>query len=409
MTVADPKENPLFNGIRGLFTLMVIFAHCFIILFIALKEGAGTFINEQFPSSLLFLLSMDELVDIFFVLSAYLLTNQLIYEVNKKNKIDYLTFCKRRWYRIYPLFFVSFCFYSLIYKNHLTVESVIKNLFMIGNITGHNIIPVGWSLDVEMQFYLTIPLVVFIIHKMKNHVFTVALLLASIAIRYWASQEMPAEALQIPTIDVLTGEHKKAFMHGMYYPTHTRFGAFVMGIIWAYAENWNFVKKVSKPTATAIFSITLPILIFILHYPVFFKDNIGLQNSVLLTVVHRHIFTGCFVILAILVNMRLLPNFPGKTIYKFFSLGIFRIFSQLSYGLYLFHFPFVAVAYIIIFQTTKPENIVNPHFGHVIGAWIVTMLLTTPLSYVLHKYVEVPFMKKGRKRVLKELNVKATS
>ena len=397
MTVSPEKENPFLNGIRGISALMIIFYHCFIILFMAIKDKSIVFLNNEVPDVLLFLFSFDKSVDIFFILSAYLLTGQLIYELNKKGEINYASFFRRRWFRIYPLFFFSLCIYSLLYLNHLTFSGVVANLLMVGNLAGHNIIPVGWTLDVEMQFYLLIPLAAVIIFKMKNHLLTIALLLGSLAIRYFVAQDIPTEALEATTYELLTGEHKKVFMHEMYYPTYTRFGTLIMGMVWAYAEKSKLVQNLSKVSASIIFIIASAVLIFILHYPVFYIDQWNLGNSPLLTVTHRHIFSVCFVAIAILVNLRLLPKFPGKVIYKFFSHGILRIFSQLSYAIYLFHFPFVAVALVIVFRTTKPENIIDPNLGHIFMAWILSTLLTIPLAYVLHKYIEIPFMEKGRK------------
>ncbi len=72
--------RPDIQGIRALAILLVIFCH------VGLPGFAGGFIG----------------VDIFFVLSGYLITGLLLKEVELKNKINFLQFYSRRLKRLLP-------------------------------------------------------------------------------------------------------------------------------------------------------------------------------------------------------------------------------------------------------------------------------------------------------------------
>jgi len=105
-------------------------------------------------------------VDIFFVLSGFLITSILIKTRYAKN---YFTgFYGRRLLRIFPMFFLVLLAVSivLLWKSEFQLWQFLVLLFSFGNwlIIGGHEVPVlnhFWSLAVEDQFYLTWPLVLF--------------------------------------------------------------------------------------------------------------------------------------------------------------------------------------------------------------------------------------------------------
>ena len=131
-------------------------------------------------------------VDIFFVISGYLITKNLISEINSKNYIN--TACNfyiRRLRRIIPalflVLFISFFIFSIVLlPNDLITfsKSLLSSIFFISNHFFHlnqisyasetaNINPLlhTWSLSVEEQFYLFFPfflILIYIFFKKKN-------------------------------------------------------------------------------------------------------------------------------------------------------------------------------------------------------------------------------------------------
>jgi peptidoglycan/LPS O-acetylase OafA/YrhL len=121
-------------------------------------------------------------VDIFFVISGYLITGILIKDVLRNKKIDWLGFYKRRILRIFPAL-ISVVSVTLIASYliltpddflHLSA-SAFASLFSMANIFFYMFVDTGyfaadtaelpllhlWSLGVEEQFYIIWPFIVF--------------------------------------------------------------------------------------------------------------------------------------------------------------------------------------------------------------------------------------------------------
>ena len=110
---------------------------------------------------------------IFFVLSGYWVTKMWA-ATYSKTRSPYLTFVISRFWRIVPVFALcSGVTWALLYWRGETpahigglARQIFSNLFILG----YNALPYqanvpGWSLDMEMQFYLIAPLVIFLISK----------------------------------------------------------------------------------------------------------------------------------------------------------------------------------------------------------------------------------------------------
>lgn len=115
----------------------------------------------------------DHGVTLFFVLSGYLIGGQLIHEKEIENKIDFKEFYFKRITRIWPPYFLALAFYLLIFflrgQNHVEgfylpmIGSLTYTYNLVNEIT-REINPTWvsfnqiWSLSIEEQFYLVVPL-----------------------------------------------------------------------------------------------------------------------------------------------------------------------------------------------------------------------------------------------------------
>lgn len=118
-------------------------------------------------------------VELFFGISAYILCKQL--QQNKTT--SYLSYLNRRVNRIEPPFFIAIAIQTILLllfsSTHGTKELLNSSLHVltyITNFTGNNLInKASWSLEIEIQFYLILPLILLIINRLvpkKLQVFT---------------------------------------------------------------------------------------------------------------------------------------------------------------------------------------------------------------------------------------------
>jgi peptidoglycan/LPS O-acetylase OafA/YrhL len=82
--------------------------------------------------------------------------------------------------------------------------------------------------------------------------------------------------------------------------------------------------------------------------------------------------------------------FAGRWVNRFFSARIWYPFAQLIYPIYLFHFPFIVVAAVIVFRTTDRSTIHDVGMPEVFGIFAIALLLTFLFSILVHLFIERP-------------------
>ena len=158
-TVSSPQALARLNavrelsGIRGLAALIVFFAHC--LGCFAPDPHWGGLINGINTVAR----SFNSWVDVFFVLSGYLITTILL---GRRGKPDYFrTFYWRRVLRILPLYCVCLLL-VLLFVPHSGMYVLLATFFM-ANFNGFFHIPIDgpfWTLAIEEQFYLLWPTII---------------------------------------------------------------------------------------------------------------------------------------------------------------------------------------------------------------------------------------------------------
>ena len=112
-------------------------------------------------------------VDLFFVLSGFLIGGIMLRDFNKhSNILDLLTFWKRRWFRTLPLYFLILGLNYLVLKNGWIKGDIQQAnwtfLFFLQNLSQpfFDFFWESWSLSVEEWFYLSSPIIFFILLKL---------------------------------------------------------------------------------------------------------------------------------------------------------------------------------------------------------------------------------------------------
>ena len=177
-------------------------------------------------------------VDLFFVLSGYLIGGQLLAPIERGQNINFPRFLMRRALRILPAYFVILAIYFSLpsVREFPEISPLWKFLISVQNIGLHGgtAFSHAWSLAIEDQFYLALPLVLLVVGRWKRAgvIVPCAVVLGGIALRAFLAWRNPGD----------TGVSDREFQLWIYYPTWTRLDPLVFGVVLAAIEkfrsNW---------------------------------------------------------------------------------------------------------------------------------------------------------------------------
>ncbi|OAP35182.1 acyltransferase [Sinorhizobium glycinis] len=217
-------------------------------------------------------------VDIFFVLSGFLIGTQLFKEAARTGGVNLKSFYLRRAFRIFPAFFVVLGLYAIfpVLRDAATMQSVWSFATFTVNFDFDPRIgrafSQAWSLCVEEHFYLVLPLVVLLLHRRISTgwalLVAAAMVIAGMILRYtiWETQ-----------VGVLVDANKlrdafAVYLRDVYYPTYTRLDGLMFGVVLAAARFYSpdlckryAPPRVALPTGVAL--VTAAIVLFSIRGP----------------------------------------------------------------------------------------------------------------------------------------------
>ena len=150
------SRNSSIDLLRFLAASLVAFSHMIIFY-------QGINLNIEIISSIS--------VEIFFIISGFVLAPQIINLVKKNNFYNYKIFLIRRWYRTIPIFILSLILTSILLDKLFTFD-FLKYAFFIQNFlyisVNQDYFSIAWSLSVEEWFYIIFPLFLIISSRINN-------------------------------------------------------------------------------------------------------------------------------------------------------------------------------------------------------------------------------------------------
>jgi peptidoglycan/LPS O-acetylase OafA/YrhL len=363
---AFPRSHiPALDGLRGWAILLVLLTH--------LAPAWG------WPTSLAHLASFGWIgVDLFFVLSGFLITGILL---DSKGLPGYLkNFYARRILRIWPIYFLLLALVFLVMP-HIGAafqfpRSVYRweyYVFYLQNILLYDFGPdplrVTWSLAVEEQFYLVWPLLVLVTPPaaLKKILVTLAVLspMMRIALVLGGGSEF---ALYTHTFFRLDG-----LVLGSLLAIWTRSGAFA----------WEMLGQFGKRTLAASLPLTIAVA--------WAMEAAGNRRQALLG------FSFLLWVLAITFTACLALTLRNSQAPRSFSVvdnAVFRRLGKVSYGLYIYH-----SLVFLLFRTSgiNRELLRWKHngFGIAIAA-LLQLLLAYALAELSWRVVESPILRLKR-------------
>jgi peptidoglycan/LPS O-acetylase OafA/YrhL len=168
------RYNPALDGLRAVAITLVVLTHSFVHIF------PGGWIG----------------VDVFFVLSGYLITSILSHEINNTGHISWGNFYWRRFIRLTPALVMLACFqfvHAAIspHNGHEIVVATLASLAYVQNwnvalqLGPYDVVGHTWSLATEEQFYLLWPVALLFIVRHRPLLFVGAVIVAMMVARIY--------------------------------------------------------------------------------------------------------------------------------------------------------------------------------------------------------------------------------
>lgn len=323
-------------------------------------------------------------VDIIFVVSAYLLTLGLLREMQSTNQIDLKRYMIRRVSRIIPLYYIAVLLFALGQGNSVS-DVILALLFVEFLITGSAIVPVGWTMELMMYVYIALPAVAYGLIKSKRPFLWLGIAIAaSIAIRFVPLWGKPEVATTLFT-HLLERDGVMAEANDLYFKPWNRLTPFLIGIGLAAIQilrpdlfQWFRKARITiLPLAATmiLFALFLPI-----HNPLsWIYAQTGPTFWLLYWTTNGALFA--------LATALIIAAQHGTTLR---IPGPWATISRNIMGVYLFHMPMILIGAVIVFRSTDEAILGTATVWHVIGIFLVALILSLGLAAVLNRFVEGP-------------------
>jgi len=184
-------------------------------------------------------------VDLFFVLSGYLIAGQLFGQLHISDGFSLKEFYLKRFFRIIPAYLVVLGVYFCVpaFREREALPPLWKFLSFTQNfgldLRAGGTFSHAWSLCIEEQFYLLLPFLLLVLSRFKLWRLGVLLPLCLFALGFAVRFFTWARVLE-PLID--TDGFGLAWYKWMYYPTYNRLDGLLVGV--SIAGVWTYYTKV---------------------------------------------------------------------------------------------------------------------------------------------------------------------
>lgn len=352
------------NSFRFFAALLVVVFHC--------NDGLRQVSGELF-FTYPFLTKGPFAVDLFFIISGFLLTYLALQEIKVSRKFDLKKFFIRRILRIFPLYYlvVLLSFISIgvvyprisgqVYFDFAMSEAIWYYIAFIPNVAivkWNNIGPMYslWSIGVEEQFYLFFPYLVLTMTRIRKETYVAAFAFLFYLLFYLA--------IYYQLVEVAPWFYRLVILTLRF---HFLFFGVLLAVIFVQHKEHFLLRLIGRRE--------LQVLIFL-----------GFLSSIFLLRVHQdpHNFIGTFLFGLILLNLARKVSLIDFEWRPLTYLGI------ISYGIYVFH-PLISAGARLLMDTVPAFR--QMIFDHVWIYYVLVSLITFAVASFSYTFFESYFLR----------------
>ncbi|HPP86427.1 MAG TPA: acyltransferase [bacterium] len=360
------------NGIRAIAIILVMFHHSFLAYKFTnlLSIKADNYLLKFFFK----ILENGRIgVDIFFVLSGFLIGGQLLKEIKTTGTLNFKKFYFKRILRIFPAYYFALILVTIFFIEKISIKEIISHLFYLQNYW-LNIYEITWSLAVEEQFYIFLPFLLFIFRKnFKNaNCFCFAIFGLLIILPFYFRLLIFKNLHNIYDTQYISLKIFGAF--------HTRFDQLFIGVFIAflYLNYKNLLINKYK-----IFYFLQFFLFIIFCFLIYYSGMNGSFYKIVLQ----------FSLIGLVVGFFILSMLLTKTFFnKILSNNFFYFIAKISYPMYLYH-------YFSIWSIHKEDiSLTNNEFLNFFIYLTAIFALSVLFALLSWLFIEYPFLKIKQKK-----------
>lgn len=365
-------RSPALDGFRGLGCLLVLLGHT--------QWNGGTILPGAVVA-----------MDLFFVLSGFLITGLLLAEYKKTDSINLTSFWTRRAIRLLPAFYVYFAFGALFYA-FTRFQPVVGTDPMVTLLStafyGSNwavakgyelgVFTVTWSLSLEEQFYFLCPLFFLLcLNYMNKKTVMILLGLGIVAVNIHRYQLFHTMLIE----DGLALAWKRCF-----YALDTRSDSLMIGCFASIFYNLYRDKFSINAGLAAVALLIFFSSLVIRDLPIAFHIA---ENSFFT----EFLMTGGFTfysVIGVIIIMHLVQH-PDSIVSKLFSMPFLVKVGLMSYSIYLWHTTIFGGLELVLKSMNKTPLL-----------WVLKTCIRFGVAFLIgylsFRFIELPILKRQNEK-----------
>ena len=387
LLVPPPSRFRAVDGFRALAVLWIIVMHCiwFQMPFITPAELA-----RRLEAAPRWIIGGPYGVDVFFVISGFLIGCILMGEHQQRGAIDVGRFYLRRFLKLMPAYFVALGIYAAtigVNNDTIWANAIYVNNFLPG---ARQAMTWSWSLAIEEQFYFTFPFFLLLVFYRTPVRHRLPLLVAMLGFAVAVSGFVVWLAGVRAPIPWSLGVYDQQFLiwaERIYIKPYTRFGCLVCGVIAAHLHltadvpGW-FARN--RRAAAAWFAVAIAAFAAVVVLPVHVEGPTwGAASSLTALTTYRYVL-GVAVAYLLLYSLGAYGG-PSSVLHAFLCWRPWYTVAQLAYSAYLLH----PIVFVIVYGVLGTARVV----ALPLALFYVSLpLLSLLVAAVLYLAIERPFM-----------------